>query len=129
MSYEQQTFWIKTIPTCKIKRNKTCTYISTNQYYSGMHWTVRRYIGDAWHETVKAALNFYDILAVDYPVKLKFYWNNRFDLDNNAVMRKMIIDSLVLANILPDDTKKYIKSISEYIYEEEGIRIDILKYT
>lgn len=119
---------LEDIPVLKVKK-RNVTYISTNLYYSGMHWTARNKIKDAWHKLVADATKAYDIQPYSVPVQLYFEWSNRFDLDNNAVMRKMIIDGLVQARIIIDDTKKFVKGIKERIGTNKGILVEITDYT
>ncbi len=123
----KQIIDIVNIPLIKV-RKRLVGYISTNLYYSGIHWSVRNKIKDAWHNTVIESIKESNIKQCPYPISITFYWNTRYDLDNNGIMRKMIIDSLVLSGIIIDDTKKYIKRITEELTEEKLIRVIIQKF-
>lgn len=115
---------IKDIPSIKIGK-KEYTYISSNKYYSGIHWSIRNKIKDLWHYLVKECIDNSKLIKYKNKVSIDFYWNTRYDLDNNAIMRKMIIDSLVINSIIKDDTKKYIVKISDNIFEENYIKVVI----
>jgi Holliday junction resolvase RusA-like endonuclease len=103
------------------------TPISTNKYYSGMHWAKRKAIADQWHYIVKEQLKAFKVSKFIASVELYFSWDikSRFDLDNHAIMRKMIIDSLVSAGVIAGDSKKYIKHISECFHSLDNIRVEI----
>lgn len=81
--------------------------ISTNDFYSGMHWSRRKKISDEWHLIIISECHKQNIKPVS-KCKLTFEWNNRYDLDNNSAMEKMVIDGLVKAKIITDDSKKYV---------------------
>lgn len=98
--------------------------ISTNAYYSGMHWSKRKRIADTWHMRIKALCRQAKISKVK-KCKLIFDFNNRYDLDNNSAMIKMIIDGLVFAGVLPDDNKDHVKEI--VIRESSQNRVTILE--
>ena len=63
------------------------------------------------------------------PCKIKFTWlitNKRTDPDNIASCKKQILDGMVKANIIPDDTHRYIKGfIDEFqMSDKEGVIIE-----
>ena len=63
------------------------------------------------------------------PCKIKFTWlikNNRVDADNRAWSKKMILDGMVKAHILPDDSMKYVIGfVDEFeISDKVGVRIE-----
>ena len=105
---KEQTFYINNY-----------TPISTNKIYSGCHWTKRKKIADEFHLLVTDAVNLFKVSSFIGSVELSFKWSNksRFDLDNHAFMRKMIIDALVKKGIVVGDQKRYIKKITEEFSE------------
>lgn len=53
---------------------------------------------------------------VKYPVTIQFVWqepNDRRDPDNIIFAKKFILDGLVVAGILPNDTQKWIMGFSD----------------
>jgi hypothetical protein len=50
------------------------------------------------------------------------------DLDNKSFSKKMIIDGMVKANVIPDDTLKYVIGFQdEYeIGTQDGVRIEVI---
>ena len=116
------------IPKNKVKK-RIVTYISTNLYYSGMHWTNRNKIKDSWHSLIAYIVNSEQIKPYTVPVQIKIHWNTRYDLDNNGIMRKMIIDGLKESGIIEDDTKKHLKRIDERVWNKSGILVQISDYT
>jgi hypothetical protein len=63
------------------------------------------------------------------PVRLKFIWlckNKRIDPDNRAFAKKFVLDGMVKAKILPDDTMRYITGfIDEFVIsDKEGVVIE-----
>ena len=54
------------------------------------------------------------LMKIDKPVNIEFTWlekTARRDLDNIAFCQKYILDGLVKAGIIENDTQKYIKSL------------------
>lgn len=64
------------------------------------------------------------------PVSIKFTWyekNARRDPDNIIFAKKFILDGMVKAGVIPDDTQKWIKIFVEFweVGEEEGVKVEI----
>lgn len=109
----------------KLNLFKTGEY-SLNYIYQGMHWTKRKRQADFFHNFVISELNRQKIRVKMFkkPVEIKLYFNDRLDIDNHGYIAKLIIDSLKGLFIV-DDTKKYIKKLSQEFYEEQGILVVI----
>lgn len=124
-----QEFFIPetSIPKHKVKRREV-TYISTNLYYSGMHWTNRNKIKDSWHKMIADIIELDQLYPYTVPISISFYWCTRYDLDNNGIMRKMIIDGLKETGIIEDDTRKHIKRITETVWNKPGILVRLCDY-
>jgi len=63
------------------------------------------------------------------PCKIKFTWlikNKRIDPDNRAYSKKSVLDGMVKAKIIPDDTHKHILGfVDEFeISDKVGVRIE-----
>lgn len=84
---------------------------STNALYSGMHWTKRKKIADEGHLMVASAVHG---KCTDLPVHLTLtpHGGRKRDIDNFSFTVKVIIDGLVKAGWLPDDTDEYISGIT-----------------
>lgn len=90
--------------------------VSTNKIYAGMHWTQRKKIADAFHASIAELIEDGNIVSFGiekYPVDifLEFKFINRpLDSSNSAgFMGKCIEDGLHKANVIPDDTPKYVR--------------------
>lgn len=66
----------------------------------------------------------------EYPVTIHFDWyckNNRKDPDNICFARKFLLDGMVLAGVLKDDSREFIAGFSDMFYtDKENVRIEIL---
>ena len=82
------------------------------------------------------AVAYYQMLnkpKIKTPCKLRFTWymkkakNGKYhDPDNTAFCKKYILDAMVKAKIIPDDTFKHIKGfIDEFVLSDEnGVKIE-----
>ena len=83
-------------------------------------------------ETEIARLHFLNSPPIKTPCRLKFTWimtNKRMDLDNRSFSRKFILDGMVKANVIPDDSLKYVIGFQDE-YElgaQDGVRIEVIK--
>lgn len=87
--------------------------ISTNEIYSGKHWRTRQKHKDNYLQayvcTLKALrINFHDKIDI----KICFKMKRLIDSDNCSYMVKLIIDCLREANVIIDDTAKYVGWVS-----------------
>lgn len=60
----------------------------------------------------------------DKPVVVRFYWNDNLDIDNHAVMGKMIIDAMK-GSIIHDDNRRYLAGVSHYFHDEDYILVTV----
>ncbi|MCP4178075.1 MAG: hypothetical protein GY756_09935 [bacterium] len=85
--------------------------ISTNDIYSGKHWSERKKYKDIFLWLLKTKkIN----KIKNYPVKLKFVFQFQkkcLDASNCSYMAKMIEDGLCKLGILVDDDPKYVQSV------------------
>lgn len=67
-----------------------------------------------------------------YPVKLEFRWyakDKRKDIDNTAFAKKFVLDGLVEAGVLADDSRKYVSGFSdEFFVDKENPRVEVEIY-
>ena len=65
-----------------------------------------------------------------FPVKIHYRWyspNARKDIDNVAFSKKFINDGMVMAGILPDDSRKYVSGFSDdFFIDKENPRVEVI---
>jgi len=68
----------------------------------------------------------------DYPVKILFRWfskDNRKDIDNVAFSKKFILDGLVIAKVLENDSRKFVSGFTDEFYvDAKNPRVEIEIY-
>jgi hypothetical protein len=60
-----------------------------------------------------------DVSPFKHPIFIEFHWiekHARRDPDNVAAGRKFIIDSIVLAELIPDDSQKWVAGFSDQFF-------------
>lgn len=64
-----------------------------------------------------------------YPVLIDFIWyskDKRKDIDNIAFAKKFILDGLVMAGVLQNDSRKHVSSFSDTFYiDKENPRTEV----
>ena len=78
------------------------------------------------------AVAYYQMLnqpKIETPCKIKFTWhvkNAKTDPDNVGFCKKYILDAMVQANVIPDDTFKHIKGfIDEFVISNQtGVKVE-----
>jgi hypothetical protein len=67
--------------------------------------------------------------TVEGPVKVRCYWylaNRRQDLDNARFPIKVIMDGLVLAGVLPNDSMRYVRALEDWLaVDRENPRVEV----
>lgn len=101
---------------------------SLNAYYAGKHYRVRQRDAQFWHRLTHAAISDAGIKHNQQPFRrpviIRFWWNDRLDIDNHAAMGKMIVDGLK-GWIIADDNRKHLASVQHFWHNEEYIKIEI----
>lgn len=97
-----------------------------NAYYSGKHWARRQEDAEFWHLLTIGALNRQEVRRkpFDKPVIITLFWNDRLDIDNHAVMGKMIVDALK-GRLINDDNRKWLKGVCHYFHTEDYILVTV----
>ena len=74
----------------------------------------------------RSALNRQEVRRTPFekPVEISFLWNDRMDIDNHAVMGKMIIDALK-GRLINDDNRRWLKGVCHYFHDEDYILVQI----
>lgn len=87
--------------------------VSLNQIYAGVHFRERMRHKEAYFYAIKEAkIAPWQGL---YPVHVKYHFKLKgtpLDIDNHVYMAKMVLDSLVAAEIIPGDDQTYVSAIT-----------------
>lgn len=87
------------------------TKVSANRAYAGMHWAKRKVLADEYH----MALIEHRLTRIPTPCDLHFtfeFQGRALDVSNCFLMAKMLEDGMVQWGMFPDDTPKYVQSIT-----------------
>ena len=97
-----------------------------NAYYAGKHWTKRQKDAEYWHKLVWAEMERQKVKFSKFnvPVCIRFWFNDRLDIDNDSIFCKLIIDSLK-GWVIEDDNKKYVQRIELNCHNENYILVVI----
>lgn len=119
----EEVFSIPYPDTAAGKKQWTKRY-GMNAYYAGKHWAVRKADADYWHRLTQAEMQRQKVRTKPFenPVIISFYWNDRLDCSNHAVMGKMIEDAMV-GRIIDGDSRKYVKGIEHYFWDKDSIGV------
>lgn len=91
---------------------------STNDIYSGVHWSVRKRAKDGALKAVKIAVGKLDIeMPIPNRVDLIFTPQlgkgvRKRDTSNNSMTAKLVEDALVKAGLLKDDTDEFVRNVT-----------------
>lgn len=113
-------------PKSKAEMKRWTKEYGMNKYYSGCHWSIRKRDAEFWHLLTRSAMNKQDVRQKPFekPVEISFLWNDRLDLDNHAVMGKMIVDGMK-GRLIKDDNRTWLKGIYHGFHDEEYILVQI----
>lgn len=83
---------------------------SWNKFYAGRHWSTRKKIADYWHELV------WNYCYTTMTPHFKRAWitiesHSKRPLDPDNICAKLIIDGLVHAKVLDDDSPEFVKGV------------------
>ena len=97
-----------------------------NAYYSGKPWQLRRQDAEFWHNLTRACMHNQGIRKRPFekPVIVTFYWNSRLDIDNNAIMGKMIMDGMK-GRLIQDDSRRWVKGVAHYFHDCDHILVEV----
>lgn len=113
-------------PESKAERSRWNKRYGMNAYYAGKPWQVRRRDADFWHALTRACMDEQGVRRVPFerPVAVVFRWNDRLDIDNHAVMGKMIVDALK-GRVIEDDNHKWLRGVCHYYHDADHISIEV----
>ena len=52
------------------------------------------------------------------------HWNDRLDIDNHAIMGKMIVDAMK-GRVIEDDSRRWVKGVCHYFHDGDYISVEI----
>lgn len=113
-------------PPTKEGRAKWHRNYGLNAYYSGKNPYARTRAMDELHLLTKTAMKQARIRKkyVERPVEVRFFWDDRWDIDNHAVLGKAIVDAMK-GYILPDDNRRWVQKVSHEFWEEGKILVEV----
>lgn len=113
-------------PKSKAEQKRWSKEYGMNAYYSGKHWSLRKKDAEYWHLLTRSAMNKQEvrIRPFEKPVEISFLWNVRLDIDNHAIMGKMIVDAMK-GRIINDDNRRWVKGVYHGFHDEDYILVQI----
>jgi len=125
MKYIGEKFRIP-YPKSKAGQKQWTKEYGMNAYYAGKHWSLRKRDADYWHMLVRHCMDDQDVRRVPFkrPVVITFHWNDRLDIDNHAIMGKMIVDAMK-GRVIEEDSRKWMKGVCHYFHDEDYIGVEI----
>lgn len=120
-----ETFHID-YPRTKAGKKQWAHEYGMNKYYAGVHWSIRKRDADFWHMLTRSYMNRCGVRKQPFrrPVYVSFWWNDRLDLDNHAVMGKFIVDAMK-GRVIEDDSRRWLRGVRHYWHDEDYIKIII----
>ena len=92
--------------------------VSTNTIYAGVHWSKRKEMADLYH----MAMLPYRRKKIPTPCELYFFFTFKkaaLDCSNCSYMVKLFEDAMVLNEMIPDDSIRYVQKI--HIESAKGV--------
>lgn len=113
-------------PQSKAGQKQWAKDYGMNAYYAGKHWAARKADAEFWHRLTQIYMNASNVRRVPFkrPVIITFHWNDRLDIDNHAIMGKMIVDALK-GRVIEDDSRRYVKGVCHYFHDADYIGVEI----
>lgn len=117
-----------TIPYPPTKKGKAafCKRFGLNAYYGKKQWGERTQDAREMHMLATASMRKARVRKelVSGPVEIRFYWNDGMDVDNHAIIGKMVTDAMK-GYILPNDNRKWVRKVSHEFWDGGCIRVEI----
>lgn len=113
-------------PKSKAEQKRWAKEYGMNAYYAGKHWAIRKQDAEYWHLLTRSAMNRQEIRVRPFekPVEISFLWNDWLDIDNHAIMGKMIVDAMK-GRLINDDSRRFVKGVYHGFHDEDYILIQI----
>lgn len=120
-----------TIPYPPTKKGKSdfCRRYSLNAYWGGKYWAKRGDDAKELHQLALASMRKQRIPGqiLQYPVKVRFYWNDGLDADNHGAMGKAFLDAMK-GYILKNDNRKWVKKVSHEFWDGKEILVEVVPF-
>lgn len=117
-----------TIPYPPTKAGKTAwnRRFGLNAYYAGKCWQARKKDAVQLHTLTIAAMEKARVRRemVKRSVEVRFYWDDRLDVDNHAVIGKAVVDAMK-GYLLPDDNREWVKKVSHEFWDGGKIKVEV----
>ena len=125
MKYTGEKFRIP-YPKSQAGKKQWSKEYGLNAYYGGKHWSVRKRDADYWHRMVRLHMDEQNVRRIPFkrPVIITFHWNDRLDIDNHAVMGKMIVDAMI-GRVIEADSRRCVKGVCHYFHDEDYIGVEV----
>lgn len=113
-------------PKTKAEQKRWAKEYGMNAYYAGKHWARRKQDAEFWHLLTRSNMNRQEVGSTlfENPVEISFLWNDRLDIDNHAVMGKMVVDALK-GRLIHDDNRRWVKGVCHYFHDEDYILVQV----
>ena len=113
-------------PKSKAEMKRWTKEYGVNAYYAGKHWSIRKRDAEYWHLLTRSAMNKQEIRIRPFekPVEISFLWNDRLDLDNHAIIGKMIVDGMK-GRLINDDSRRWVRGLYHGFHDEDYILIQV----
>lgn len=100
-----------------------------NAYWSGKPYHARNRDAREIHGLTEACMRKAGIRRVllDYPVEVRFCWDDGLDADNHAALGKMFLDAMK-GYILHDDNRKWVKCVRHEFWDGKEILVEVSPY-
>lgn len=97
-----------------------------NAFYAGKHWAKRKKDAEELHNLALWSMKSAGIkkqFAVK-PVEIRFFWDDRMDIDNHAALGKAFVDAMK-GYILPDDSPRWFRKVTHEFWDGGKIRVEV----
>ena len=113
-------------PKSQAEQRRWAKEYGMNAYYAGKHWSRRKQDAEYWHLLTRSAINRQEVRKTPFekPVVITILWNDRLDIDNHAVMGKMIVDA-IKGRLINDDSRRWLKGVCHFFHDEDYILVKI----
>lgn len=113
-------------PKSKAGQKQWAKEYGLNAYYAGKHWSKRKRDAEFWHTLTRACMDGQGVRRVPFmrPVVITLHYNDRLDIDNHAVMGKMIVDAMK-GRVIEDDNRRWLKGVCHYFHDEDYISVEV----
>lgn len=112
-------------PTKKAKAAWNKRY-GMNAFYAGKHWSQRKKDAEDLHSLALLSMRSAGIEKkfVSKPVEIRFFWDDRMDVDNHAALGKAFVDAMK-GYILPDDSPRWFRKVTHEFWDGGKIRVEV----